>query len=202
MRGPVLQGTLNPGDGSTAREADTEIILSRDEVELRVRELAAEISRDYAGRRPLLIGLLKGSILFLSDLVRHLSLDVEIDFISISSYQNRSTSSGSVRLLRDLDRDIYDRDVLVIEDIIDSGLSLSYIRKMLEARGPRSFAIAAFLDKRAHRTNEVTVDYVGIRIPDRFVVGYGLDYQERYRGLPHVAALDAHDLAGEEGAAR
>jgi hypoxanthine phosphoribosyltransferase len=177
---------------------DTEVILGRDEVEQRVRELAAEISRDYAGRRPLLIGLLKGSLLFLSDLVRNLTLDVEIDFISISSYQNRSTSSGSVRLLRDLDRDIYDRDVLIVEDIIDSGLSLSYIQKMLEARGPRTFAIAAFLDKRVPRTNEVNVDYVGVRIPDRFVVGYGLDYQERYRGLPHVAVLNAQDLAGEE----
>ena len=201
MRGPVLQGTLKARDGSTAREVDTEVILRRDEVERRVRELAAEISKDYAGRRPLLIGLLKGSILFLSDLVRNLTLDVEIDFISISSYENRSTSSGSVRLLRDLDRDIYDRDVLVVEDIIDSGLSLSYIQKMLEARGPRSLAIAAFLDKRARRTNDVNVDYVGVRIPDRFVVGYGLDYQERYRGLPHVAALGVEDLAGEEGVA-
>jgi hypoxanthine phosphoribosyltransferase len=161
--------------------------------------MGAEISQDYAGRRPLLIGLLKGSVLFLSDLVRTLEVDIEIDFISISSYQNRSTSSGSVRLLRDLDTDIYDRDVLVVEDIIDSGLSLSYIQKMLQARGPKSLAIAAFLDKRARRTNEVYVDYVGIRIPDRFVVGYGLDYQERYRGLPYVAALDTADLAGEAG---
>ncbi len=163
--------------------------------------MAAEISRDYDDRRPLLIGLLKGSFLFLSDLIRELSIDVEIDFISISSYQNRSVSSGSVRLLRDLDRDIYGRDVLIVEDIVDSGLSLSYIRKMLCAREPRSLAIAALLDKRERRTNEVPVDYVGFRIPDRFVVGYGLDYRELHRGLPHVAYLEADEIddEGEEG---
>jgi len=165
-----------------------------------VRELGLEISRDYGGRDPLLIALLKGSIVFLADLVRAMTIDVEVDFISISSYGGRSTSSGSVRLLRDLDRDIYDRNVLVVEDIVDTGLSLSYIRKSLLARNPRSLAIVAFLDKPEHRTTDVFVDYVGYQIPDRFVVGYGLDYQERHRGLPHIAALSSEDLAdGEDG---
>jgi hypoxanthine phosphoribosyltransferase len=160
--------------------------------------MGEEISRAFEGRRPLLIGLLKGSVVFLADLVRSMRIDVEIDFISISSYQNRSTSSGSVRLLRDLDRDIYERDVLIVEDIIDSGLSLSYIRNMLLAREPRSLAIAAFLDKRERRQNEVPVDFIGYAIPDRFVVGYGLDYQERFRGLPYIAALEEHELQDEE----
>lgn len=144
---------------------------------------------------------MKGSILFLSDLVRNLTIEVEIDFISISSYQNRTTTSGSVRLLRDLDRDVHGRDVLIVEDIVDSGLSLDYIRKMLLARSPRSLAIAALLDKRVERRAEVPVDYVGFPIPDRFVVGYGLDHGERYRGLPYVAVLEAADLPGQEGEA-
>jgi hypoxanthine phosphoribosyltransferase len=160
--------------------------------------MGGEISTRYRDRQPLLIGLLKGSVVFLADLVRAMTIDIEIDFISISSYQNRSTSSGSVRLLRDLDRDIYDRDVLIVEDIIDSGLSLSYIRNMLLAREPKSLSIAAFLDKRERRTNEVSVDFVGHEIPDRFVVGYGLDYQERYRGLPYIAALEPHEIEEEE----
>jgi hypoxanthine phosphoribosyltransferase len=162
--------------------------------------MGAEISRDYEGHYPLLIALLKGGVVFLADLIRQLTIDVEIDFISISSYQGRSTSSGSVRLLRDLDRDIYGRDVLIVEDIVDSGLSLSYIHRMLQARGPRSLKIATFLDKREHRVNDIQVDYVGYRIPDRFVIGYGLDYQERHRGLRVIACLDSADLAaGEEG---
>jgi hypoxanthine phosphoribosyltransferase len=178
----------------------TEVLYAREAVESRVRELGETITRDYAGRNPLVIALLKGSIVFMADLVRSIDLDVEVDFISISSYQNRSTSSGSVRLIRDLDRDIFDRDVLIVEDIIDSGLSLSYIRKMLLARNPKSLSIVAFLDKRERRTTEVYVDYVGYRIPDKFVVGYGLDYQERHRGLPYIAALEPDEIADGEGA--
>ena len=177
----------------------TEVLYTREVVESRVRELGETITRDYAGRRPLIVALLKGSVVFLSDLVRSIDLDLEVDFISISSYENRSTSSGSVRLLRDLDRDIYDRDVLIVEDIIDSGLSLSYIRNMLLARNPKTLSIVAFLDKRDRRTTEVFVDYVGFRIPDRFVVGYGLDYRQRYRGLPFIAALEPDEIVDGEG---
>lgn len=178
----------------------TEVLFAREAVESRVRELGKTITQDYAERRPLVIGLLKGSVVFMADLIRSIDLDLDVDFISISSYQNRSTSSGSVRLLRDLDRDIFDRDVLIVEDIIDSGLSLSYIRKMLLARNPKSLSIVAFLDKRERRTTEVYVDYVGFRIPDKFVVGYGLDYQERYRGLPFIAALEPEEIADPEDA--
>ena len=146
-----------------------------------------------------MIGLLKGSTLFLADLARALTIDVQIDFISISSYQNRVTTSGSVRLLRDLDADVFNRDVLVVEDIIDSGLSLGYIRNSLLARNPKSLAIAALLDKRERRTMEVKAAYIGFEIPDRFVVGYGLDYKQLYRGLPYVAVLDPDEIADAEG---
>ena len=161
-------------------------------------ELGDELSRDYLGKSPILVGILKGSAVFLSDLIRRMSIDCEIDFISISSYGNRTRSSGSVQLLKDLDRDIFERDVIVVEDIVDSGNSLSYIRKSLLARGPHSFSIVALLDKKERRETQIYVDYVGFEIEDRFVVGYGLDYAERYRGLPHIAVLDDDDLSGGE----
>jgi hypoxanthine phosphoribosyltransferase len=178
-------------------EADTEVLIPREAIARRVSELGAEISLDYAGRVPVLVGILKGSVVFLSDLVRHLACEVEVDFISISSYGQSTTSSGTVRLLKDLDLDVEGRDVLVVEDIVDSGLSLAYIRKNLEARGPRSLRMAALLDKRERRTTGVRIDYIGFQVPDAFVVGYGLDYRELYRGLPHVAVLTAEDLEQE-----
>jgi hypoxanthine phosphoribosyltransferase len=161
-----------------------------------VAELGQEISRDFSGRVPILVGILKGSVVFLSDLVRHLDIQVEVDFISISSYGDGTASSGTVRLLKDLDLDVGGREVLVVEDIVDSGLSLAYIRKNLAARNPRSISIVALLDKRERRTREVQVDYVGFRVPDAFVVGYGLDYREHYRGLPHVVVLDEQEISG------
>jgi hypoxanthine phosphoribosyltransferase len=174
-------------------------LITRERIARRIREMGERISRDHAEHAPLLmIGLLKGSIIFTADLVRAVTIDVEVDFISISSYSGRSTSSGSVRLLRDLDRDVYGRHVLIVEDIIDSGLSLGYIRGALLARSPRTLGIAALLDKRQRRTTEVPVDYVGFEIPDRFVVGYGLDYLQRYRGLPYVAVLDPEEIAEDE----
>jgi hypoxanthine phosphoribosyltransferase len=158
--------------------------------------MGQEISRDYLGRVPILVGILKGSVVFLADLVRHLTCDVKIDFISISSYGEGTTSSGTVRLLKDLDLDVGDRDVLVVEDIVDSGLSLAYIRKNLAARNPRSLSFAALLDKRDRRATGIYIDYIGFPVPDAFVVGYGLDYRERYRGLPYVAAMGDTDLEG------
>lgn len=169
-------------------------------LEARVREMGAEISRWYAGRCPLLVGLLKGSVVFLADLIRSITIDLEVDFIAISSYQNGSSSSGSVRLLRDLDRDVRGRDVLIVEDIIDTGLSLQYIQTLLLARGPRSLAIASLLDKPERRVTDVPVQFLGFRIPDRFVVGYGLDYRERHRGLPQIAALGPAEIV-DPGAA-
>jgi hypoxanthine phosphoribosyltransferase len=162
-----------------------------------VAELGRQISSDYAGRAPVLVGILKGSVIFLSDLIRSLTCPLEVDFISISSYGEGTTSSGTVRLLKDLDLDVSGRDVIVVEDIVDSGLSLAYIRKNLEARCPRSLAMVALLDKRERRTQEVQVDYVGFDVPNAFVVGYGLDYREFFRGLPYVAVVDEADLAEE-----
>ncbi len=173
-------------------------LLSRETIEARTRELARAISRDFLGKTPVLVGILKGSVFFLADLMRHLDLDHEVDFISISSYASGITSSGTVRLLKDLDHDISGRDVLIVEDIIDSGLSLSYLRKNLLSRNPRSLSIVTLLDKRVPRDRQVYVDYVGFEIDNLFVVGYGLDHAERHRELPYVAVLEEQDqkLAG------
>lgn len=178
-------------------EAATQALITREQIGRRVVELGAEISRDYRGRTPILIGILKGSVVFLADLVRALSIEVEVDFISISSYGQGTVSSGSVRLLKDLDLDVSGRHVLVVEDIVDSGLSLEYIRQNLLARRPSSLEIVALLDKRERRTRPVDVRYVGFTVPDEFVVGYGLDYMERYRGVPEVGVLDPEEV--EEG---
>lgn len=164
-----------------------------------MKELGEEISRDYLGRSPVLVGILKGSFVFLADLVRQVTCDVEIDFISISSYGSGTTSSGTVRLLKDLDLDVTDRDVLVVEDIVDSGLSLAYLRRALAARNPRSLSFVALLDKRGRRTHGVPLDYVGFEVPDRFVVGYGLDYNEGERGRPYVAVMSEEDLGDGPG---
>jgi len=169
------------------------VLLSPEAIEEKTRELARAISRDFLGKTPVLIGILKGSVFFLGDLMRHLDLDHEVDFISISSYASGITSSGTVRLLKDLDRDISGRDVLMVEDIIDSGLSLSYLRKNLLSRNPRSLSIVTLLDKRVPRERQVYVDYVGFEIDNLFVIGYGLDYAERFRELPCVAVMEEGD---------
>ena len=157
--------------------------------------MGAEISRDYRGKVPVLVGILKGSVVFLSDLVRALDVEVEVDFISVSSYGQGTVSSGTVRMIKDLDLDVSGRHVLVVEDIVDSGLSLEYIRKNLRSRQPASLEIAALLDKRERRTRPVDVRYVGFTVPDEFVVGYGLDYRERYRGVPEVGILSPQEIA-------
>ncbi len=175
-----------------------QVLLTRSQIEEKTAELARAISRDFLGKTPVLVGILKGSVFFLADLMRHLDLDHEVDFISISSYASGVSSSGTVRMLKDLDHDITGRDVLIVEDIIDSGLSLSYLRKNLLSRNPRSLAIVTLLDKRVPRERQVYVDYVGFAIDNQFVVGYGLDYTERFRELPHVAVMEAGDLAAAE----
>ena len=174
------------------------VLLSQEEIQQRVRELAREISRDFLGKSLVLVGILKGSAFFLSDLMRQLDLDPEIDFISISSYASGVSSSGTVRMLKDLDHDISGRHVLIVEDIIDSGLSLSYLRKNLLSRNPRSLSIVTMLDKRVPRERQVYVDYVGFEIENLFVIGYGLDYAERYRELPYVAVMEEEDLRRAE----
>jgi hypoxanthine phosphoribosyltransferase len=170
--------------------AITEILIDEDTLKRRIVELGEEISSDYAGQDVLLVGVLKGAVFFMSDLMRHLTIPCEIDFMAISSYAGATESSGVVRILKDLDMNIEGRHVLVVEDIIDSGLTLSYLIRNLEAREPATLEICALLTKPDRREIEVPVRYVGFEIPNRFVVGYGLDFGEKYRNLPYVAVLD------------
>jgi len=169
--------------------AVTETLIDGEALQRRIAELGEEISSDYAGRDLLLVGVLKGAVFFMSDLMRHLTIPCEIDFMAISSYGDSTDSSGIVRILKDLDINIEGRDVLVVEDIIDSGLTLSYLMRNLEAREPASLEICALLTKPERREIEVPVRYVGFEIPNRFVIGYGLDFAERYRNLPYVGVL-------------
>jgi hypoxanthine phosphoribosyltransferase len=166
-----------------------EILIDEDTLQRRIAELGDEISADYHGRDLLLLGVLKGAVFFMSDLMRRLTIPCEIDFMAISSYGASTDSSGVVRILKDLDINIEDRHVLVVEDIIDSGLTLSYLMRMLESREPASLEICALLTKPERREIDVDVRYTGFEIPNRFVIGYGLDFAERYRNLPYVAVL-------------
>jgi hypoxanthine phosphoribosyltransferase len=171
------------------------VLIDEERLRSRVAELGDEVSADYAGRDLLLIGVLKGAVFFMADLMRHLTVTCEVDFMAISSYGAATDSSGVVRILKDLDINIAGRDVLVVEDIIDSGLTLSYLMRNLEAREPASLEICALLTKPERREIDVPVRYVGFEIPNRFVIGYGLDFAERYRNLPYVGVLDP-DLIG------
>jgi len=171
-------------------QAVTEVLVDEETLRNRVAELGEEVSRDYAGRDLLLIGVLKGAVFFMADLMRHLTVPCEIDFMAISSYGAATDSSGVVRILKDLDINIEGRDVLVVEDIIDSGLTLSYLMRNLEARQPASLEVCALMTKPERREIDVPVRYIGFEIPNRFVIGYGLDFAERYRNLPYVGVLD------------
>jgi hypoxanthine phosphoribosyltransferase len=176
--------------------AVAEVLIEEDVLRSRVIELGDEISRDYDGRELLLIGVLKGAVFFMADLMRQLTVPCEIDFMAISSYGASTDSSGVVRILKDLDINIEGRDVLVVEDVIDSGLTLSYLMRNLEAREPASLEVCALLTKPARREIDVPVRYVGFEIPNRFVIGYGLDFAERYRNLPYVGVLDPDLVPG------
>ena len=167
-----------------------EVLVSAEDLQRRVAELGAQISHDYAGKPLLLIGVLKGAVFFLSDLMRHVDIPVEIDFMAVASYGSATDSSGVVRILKDLDAAIEGRDVLIVEDIVDSGLTLQYLMRNLGSRNPRTLEVCALLVKPARRKVELPTRYVGFEIEDRFVVGYGLDYAERYRNLPFVATLE------------
>jgi hypoxanthine phosphoribosyltransferase len=166
-----------------------EVLIEPDVLRSRVAELGEEISEAYRGRDLLLIGVLKGAVFFMADLMRHLTVPCEVDFMAISSYGAATDSSGVVRILKDLDINIEGRNVLVVEDIIDSGLTLSYLIRNLESREPASLEICALLTKPARREIDVDVRWVGFEIPNRFVIGYGLDFAERYRNLPYVGVL-------------
>jgi hypoxanthine phosphoribosyltransferase len=166
-----------------------EVLIGEDELQARIRTLGAEISADYQGRELLLVGVLKGAVFFMADLMRSISVACEIDFMAISSYGAATDSSGVVRILKDLDINIEGRHVLVVEDIIDSGLTLSYLLRNLASREPASLEICALLTKPDRREVDVPVRYIGFEIPNRFVIGYGLDFAERYRNLPYVGVL-------------
>ena len=167
-----------------------ETLIEEDMLQARIAELGEEISRDYEHREPLLVGVLKGAVFFMADLVRRINVPCEIDFMAVSSYGSGTDSSGVVRILKDLDASIEGRHVLIVEDIVDSGLTLSYLIRNLEARAPASLEVCALLTKPARRRADIVCRYVGFEIPNRFAIGYGLDFGERYRSLPYVAALD------------
>jgi hypoxanthine phosphoribosyltransferase len=167
-----------------------ETLVSAEDLERRVKELGAEINRDYEGRQLVMIGVLKGAVLFLGDLLRELTVPCEIDFMAVSSYGSSTDSSGVVRILKDLDAPIEGRHVLLVEDIVDSGLTLHYLLKNLRARNPASLEVCALLTKPERRRIELPIRYVGFEIPNRFVIGYGLDHAQRHRNLRYVAVLN------------
>jgi hypoxanthine phosphoribosyltransferase len=167
-----------------------EILISEERLKKRVKELALKISEDYKDRNPILVGILKGSFVFLADLIRELNISHQIDFISVASYGSKKRASGVVRLLKDLSTNIEGKDVIIVEDIIDSGLTLNYIRNNLLTRNPKSLEVLTLLDKKKRREVNIPLKYVGFSIPDCFVVGYGLDYDEQYRNLPCVMKLE------------
>jgi hypoxanthine phosphoribosyltransferase len=168
-----------------------EILVQPDELAIRVRQLGQQISEDYQGRDLVLVGVLKGAVFFLSDLMREITVPCEVDFMAVASYGSATDSSGVVRILKDLDAAIEGRDVLIVEDIVDSGLTLQYLLRNLEGRGPASLEVCALLTKPDRRKVETPTRYIGFEIPDKFAIGYGLDHAERYRNLPYVAALDS-----------
>ena len=168
-------------------------LFSAEQIKARVAELGAEIARDYAGRNPLLVGVLKGACVFVSDLMRAIDMPLGVEFIAISSYGSATRTSGEVRLVKDLEVGIEGRDILVVEDIVDTGITLSYLLANLRARGAANVKLAALLDKYERRERAVPIDYLGFKIPDAFVVGYGLDFAERYRNLPYIAILKNSD---------
>ena len=163
-----------------------DVVVPEDELQRRIADLGADITKDYAGRAPLLVGVLKGAFVFMSDLARAIDLPVEFDFMAVSSYGSATKTSGVVRIVKDLDLDLTGRDVIVVEDIVDSGLTLAYLRKNLMARNPASLEVCALLVKEGLQRSDPDLRYVGFRIPPQFVIGYGLDVDERYRNLPYV----------------
>jgi hypoxanthine phosphoribosyltransferase len=169
------------------------VLLASEDIQAKVRELGERITQDYGEEKLLLVGILRGAVVFLSDLMRHLELPCEIDFMDISSYGTGTQTSGVVRILKDLEEDITGRHVLIIEDIIDTGLTLSYLRRMLLQRGPASLEICALLSKPSRRQVDLSVKYLGFEVPDEFVIGYGIDYAGAYRNLPDIRALRSED---------
>ncbi|TJX67875.1 hypoxanthine phosphoribosyltransferase [Soehngenia saccharolytica] len=166
-----------------------EILVSEEQIKKRVKELGEQITKDYQGKEPVVVGILKGAVVFLSDLIREIKIPIHIDFMAVSSYGKSSISTGEVRIIKDLDFSVEDKDIIIVEDIIDTGLTLGYLKELLIKRGADSVKICTLLDKPERRKININVDYTGFTIPDEFIIGYGLDYNEKYRNYPFVAAL-------------
>lgn len=166
------------------------VLLTEEEVDRRIQEIGEQISRDYAGRQVHLVCVLKGGSFFMCELAKRITLPVSLDFMSVSSYGKDTKSSGVVKIVKDLDEPLKDKDVIVVEDIVDSGRTLNYLMEMLRDRGPRSLHLCTLLDKPDRRVIDVKVDYTGFEIPDKFVVGYGLDYDQKYRNLPYIGVVE------------
>ena len=173
------------------------VLFSEEQLKTRVAEIAAQIDKDYEGKEPLLISILRGSFVFMADLVRQIHVHCTVDFMAVSSYGSGTVSSGQVKIVKDLSEPIEGKDILVVEDILDSGNTLSYLLKLLEARHPASIRLCTLLDKPERRTKPVAVQYSGFSIPDEFVVGYGLDYDEKYRNLPYIGVLKPSVYGGK-----
>src|SRR5215203_3379414 len=199
-RGRLLKTQRRPTLSSSAvavsefSNPNLEPLFTAEQIQTRVADMGAEIARDFAGQTPLLIGVLKGAYIFLSDLVRAIDLRLGVEFMAISSYGSGMRSTGEVRIVKDLDVPVDGRDILIVEDIVDTGLTLSFLIGSLHQRGARSVRLAALLDKWERRERDVKIDYCGFKIPDAFVVGYGLDYAERYRNLPYIAVIKDPNL--------
>ena len=173
------------------------VLLSKECIDEKVKQIAGRINVDYEGKNPMLISVLKGSFIFMADLIRSITIPCTVDFMAVSSYGKKSVTTGAVKIIKDLEFDIEGRHVIVVEDILDSGITLSYIMNLMNAKSPASISLCTLLDKPARRINPVQVDYEGFEIPDEFVVGYGLDYSERYRNLPYIGILSPRIYAHE-----
>lgn len=168
-----------------------EVLICREELNKKVKELGAIISKDYKDQELMLIGVLKGGFVFLADLIREITIDIDLDFMSVSSYGISTKSSGVVRIIKDIETNIQDKHILIVEDIVDTGLTINYLKEIIMARGPKSVKVCAMLDKPSKRKTNIELDYKGIEIPDEFVIGYGLDYDGKYRNLPDLCILDS-----------
>lgn len=194
---PLTRGKLTVPISANMHDDIEEILISEAALQRRIAELAAIVNEEYRGKDLLLLGILKGAVMFMVDLSRHLHIPLDMDFMAISSYGNTTESSGVVRILKDLDASIEGKHVLIVEDIIDTGLTLRYLMQSLERRNPASLRVCALLDKEKTREKVVEPAHVGFRIPDRFVVGYGLDYAQKYRNLPYIGVLKPSVYQGE-----
>ncbi|MGC8970846.1 MAG: hypoxanthine phosphoribosyltransferase [bacterium] len=178
--------------------SNIKVLYTEEEIQNRVKELGEEITKAYAGKTPHLVCILRGAVIFLSDLIRHIDLPLTIDFMAVSSYGKGTKSSGIVKIIKDLDETIENKNVLIVEDIIDTGLTLEHLTKIFKARNPKDLKVCVLLDKEARRIVNIDIDFVGFKVPDKFIVGYGLDYNGLYRNLPFLGILDTLEAGGEK----